>query len=106
MSDFQLNVIEESKRRPVLADFWAPWCDPCLLLNPILTELEQENDGQWKLVKVNIDEEKEVAESYHIKGVPAVRIFFNGEIIAAYNGLMWKKDFARWIHDQLFEQNV
>ncbi|RYD78649.1 MAG: thioredoxin [Sphingobacteriales bacterium] len=101
LDNFTEMVLEKSQTVPVVVDFWAPWCDPCLLLEPILTELEQENNGQWKLIKINIDESISVAEKYHIRSVPTVCVFHNGEIAAKYNGLMWKKEFGRWIDNAI-----
>jgi putative thioredoxin len=101
LEDFNKQVLEESYNQPIIVDFWAPWCDPCLLLEPIMNELAEENAGKWKLVKINIDESISIAEQYHIRSVPTVSIFYKGAICAKYNGLMWKKDFGRWIDDAL-----
>jgi len=99
--DFNKDVLAESNSTPVVVDFWAPWCEPCLMLEPILDELAAEYSGHWKLAKINIDEQTDVAKEYHIMSVPSTCIFYKGEIIARYNGLMWKNDFAKWL-----EQNM
>jgi len=99
--EFQNTVIQPSFNKPVLVDFWADWCDPCKILEPILDELAKENSDSWSLVKIDTDGSKEVAAQFDIMGVPAIRIFWNGELIAKYNGLMWKKEMGKWILDQL-----
>jgi thioredoxin len=101
LETFQNTVIKQSYEKPVLVDFWAAWCDPCKLLEPILDELLSENENTWELAKIDVDESKEIAAIYDIMGVPAIRIFSKGEIIAKFNGLMWKKDMGRWIVEQL-----
>ncbi|MGZ5244139.1 MAG: thioredoxin [Bacteroidia bacterium] len=99
--EFNKHVLEGSKNIPVVVDFWAPWCDPCLILAPIMNDLAEENAGKWNLVKINIDESEAIAEKYNIRSVPTVIVYNNAEICGRYNGLMWKKDFGRWIDDAL-----
>jgi thioredoxin len=101
MTSFEETVIAPSFQKPVLVDFWADWCDPCKMLEPILDELAAENTDNWKLEKIDVDDSADVAARYDIMGVPAIRIFSKGEVIAKFNGLMWKKDMGRWIHEQL-----
>jgi len=98
---FQKTVISASFTRPIVVDFWADWCDPCKILEPILDELKNENNNKWVLVKIDTDVSKEIASAYDIMGVPAIRIFWKGEIIGKYNGLMWKKDMGRWIEEAI-----
>jgi putative thioredoxin len=101
IGDFNNTVLIPSQTQPVLVDFWADWCDPCKLLEPILDELHAEAPDQWSLVKIDIDQSPELKAQFDIMGVPAIRIFSKGEMIAKFNGLMWKKDMGRWINDQL-----
>jgi len=98
---FEEIVIKPSFEKPVLVDFWADWCDPCKMLEPILDELVSESDNNWDLVKIDVDQSTEVAAKFDIMGVPAIRIFSKGELIAKFNGLMWKKDMGRWIDENL-----
>src|SRR5574340_1448822 len=80
LADFTQHVIEESKRRPVVVDFWAPWCGPCKSLKPILEKLAAEYGGKFLLAKINSDENQELAARYGVRGIPNVKAFVNGEV--------------------------
>src|SRR5687768_5713632 len=99
IEEFNKYVLESSNDLPVVVDFWAPWCDPCLMLAPIMKELAEENSEKWTFVKINIDESVAIANLYNIRSVPTVMVFNKGKIGGRYNGLMWKKDFGRWIDE-------
>src|SRR5258708_3267615 len=75
---FVKDVIEESKRQPVLIDFWAPWCGPCRQLTPILEKAVRNAKGRVKLVKMNIDEHPQIPGQMGIQSIPAVIAFVNG----------------------------
>ena len=85
---FVKDVIEESKRRPVLVDFWAPWCGPCKQLTPILEKVTKAAKGKLKLVKMNIDEHppifQQLAQQMGIQSIPAVLAFVNGQPIDGF----------------------
>src|SRR5881628_3677677 len=76
---FMKDVIEESKRQPVLVDFWAPWCGPCKQLTPILEKVVRAAKGKVRLVKVNVDENPEIAQQLRIKSLPTVYAFLGGQ---------------------------
>src|SRR5215212_6735547 len=76
---FMKDVIEESKRQPVLIDFWAPWCGPCKQLTPILEKVVQAAKGKVKLVKMNIDDHPAIPGQMGIQSIPAVIAFVNGQ---------------------------
>lgn len=101
VKNFEKEVIEASQSIPVMVDFWADWCGPCHMLEPILIELLADNKDKMRLVKINSDAHQELAIRYNIRGVPAIRIFRHGEIIASYNGLMYKKEFQEWLNGVL-----
>jgi len=81
LADFDLHVVEESTRRPVVVDFWAPWCGPCKSLKPILEKLASEYGGAFLLAKINSDENQELATRYAVRGIPSVKAFVNGQVV-------------------------
>lgn len=86
--NFDEVVIEGSKRAPVVVDFWAPWCAPCRALAPILEKLAREYEGKLTLVKVNSDENQELAARYSVRGIPNVKVFAGGELVDEFSGAL------------------
>jgi putative thioredoxin len=87
-ADFEREVIEGSKRQPVVVDFWAAWCGPCLRLGPVLERLVNERDGEVILVKVNVDEAPNLAGAFRIASIPTVIGFRDGQAVAEFQGLL------------------
>jgi putative thioredoxin len=87
-SEFQNSVVEESRKRPVLVDFWAPWCGPCRSLTPILEKLADEYDGQFVLAKINSDENQALAGALGVRGIPNVKAFYGGQMVDEFTGAM------------------
>jgi len=85
---FVKDVIEESKRQPVLVDFWAPWCGPCKQLTPILEKAVKAAKGKVKLVKMNIDEHPAIPGQMGIQSIPAVIAFSNGQPVDGFMGAL------------------
>ncbi|MFN4353958.1 thioredoxin [Parvibaculum sp.] len=86
--NFGKDVIEASRHVPVLVDFWAPWCGPCKQLTPILENAVRSARGAVKLVKMNIDDEPEIAQQLRIQSIPAVFAFKNGQPVDGFMGAM------------------
>jgi putative thioredoxin len=85
---FQQDVLERSRERPVIVDFWAPWCGPCRLLGPILEQVASEYGDEVDLVKLNTDENPQVASQYKIEGIPAVIAFRGGAPVSQFVGAL------------------
>jgi putative thioredoxin len=88
MQNFQQLVLEKSIHKPVLVDFWADWCQPCLALTPILEKLAAEYDGQFEIAKVNADQEQELAGHFGIKSLPTMKLFYQGQIVDERTGAL------------------
>ncbi len=82
--EFQREVLESDL--PVVVDFWAPWCAPCLRVAPELEKLARERDGVLKVVKVNVDEAPEIASSYGVMSIPTIALFRGGQLVARVVG--------------------
>ena len=77
--NFQQEVIQNSE--PVLVDFWATWCGPCQVMNPVIQDLAREYAGQVTVGKVNVDEQPQTAAHYGIQSIPTIKFFRNGQIV-------------------------
>ena len=97
---FEADVLQESMERPVIVDFWSPRCAPCRILGPILEKLTNEKKGAITLAKVNTEDAPQLAEYFQISGIPAVKIFAEGQLIHEFQGVMPEASL-RELFDQL-----
>ena len=88
--NFETEVLKSDI--PVLVDFWATWCGPCMMLSPVIAELAEELDGKVKVGKVNVDEQNELAMQYRVASIPTLLLFKNGELAKTSVGFMPKHE--------------
>lgn len=92
-SNFDSEVIEAEK--PVIVDFWAAWCGPCRMVAPVMEELAEQHSDKVKIVKLNVDDNREVASKYRVMSIPTVIMFKNGEVEVQVVGARSKQDFEK-----------
>jgi len=101
-ADFDAAVLQSGE--PVLVDFWAEWCGPCKMISPVLDELAEAYGGKLKVAKVNVDENRATAIKYHVRSIPMLLLFKDGQIQATQIGAVGKGQLTQMIDKALGSQ--
>lgn len=96
---FEEEVI--NSKLPVLIDFWAPWCGPCRFYSPVIEQVSEEQKDKIKLVKINVDENEELAAKYYISSIPTTLLFENGKPKAQFVGAVPKEMLRKWLSENI-----
>lgn len=99
--NFEKEVIEASNEKPVVVDFWAAWCGPCQVLGPVIEKVGEDYKDKAKVVKLNVDENKETAQKYSIMSIPSVKLFKNGKVVDEFVGVQPEDAIKSWIDKNL-----
>lgn len=88
IEDFEAKVLIAAEQVPVVVDFWAPWCEPCKVLKPLLEKLAEEYGGRFLLAKVNADENPELSQHFGVRSIPTVKVLFRGQLVDEFSGAL------------------
>jgi len=99
--NFQEKVIKQSERIPIVVDFWASWCRPCLMLAPILEKLASNYKGKFILAKYNIEENPYFTQKYMVMSIPSVKLFKKGKVVDEFVGVLPENNVKQWLEKNL-----
>lgn len=97
VDNFMQDVIEASNEKPIVVDFWAPWCEPCKQLTPLLEAAVLENKDKLILAKIDIEKNQEIAAQLKIQSIPTVYAFFEGKVVDGFQGIQSKSEIQKFI---------
>jgi thioredoxin 1 len=100
-TEFESQVIENSKAQPVVVDFWAPWCGPCHMITPIIEELDADYQGKIQFRKLNTDESPDVASRFNVMSIPTLILFKNGQVADTVIGVQSKAALRKKFDENL-----
>lgn len=99
--NFEVDVVERSREKPVLVDFWAAWCGPCRVIGPVLERLADQNGDDWELRKLDTEKHPTIARQYRITSIPAVKLFVDGEVKDEFVGALPEQVIVDWLKKAL-----
>ena len=97
VTNFDEDVLNASFHKPILVDFWASWCAPCRVLGPVLEKLAAEQSDRWTLAKVDTEVFPELSAQFQIRGIPAVKLFIDGNVVDEFTGALPEPEIRKWL---------
>ncbi|MFH4619249.1 thioredoxin TrxC [Vibrio furnissii] len=99
-TEANLNDLLQSSQ-PVVVDFWAPWCNPCVGFAPIFSDVAEARKGQVRFVKIDTESQQNLAAKFQIRSIPTIMVFKNGQRVDMINGALPKSQFDQWLNQAL-----
>ena len=97
LEEFETKIIAPSQNVPVVVDFWAPWCEPCKILKPLLEKLAEEYAGRFLLAMVNADENPEISQHFGVRSIPTVKVLFQGQLVDEFTGALPESEIRAFL---------